>query len=57
MTLTVDPCAREWGPELCTREGGRAESALLPTQLLWKLESPNFMEGSLAKELCRVQFW
>ena len=34
--------AREWGPELRAREGGQNLPPPLPTQLLWKLESPNF---------------
>ena len=40
-----------------TRPGrGGAESAPLPTQLLWKLESSIFMGGCLVEDLYHVQF-
>ena len=40
-----------------TRPGRGVESAPLPTYLIWRLESPIFMEGGLAKYLYGVQFW
>ena len=43
--------ARECGSEIRAREGGRGlESVSLPTQLLWRLESPDLMGGGLAIE-------
>ena len=49
---------REWGPELRAREGG-AESTLPPANPApMKVRITNFfMEGRLAKDLYRVQFW
>ena len=47
--------ARERGSELRARKGGSISP--LPTKLLWKLESPNFIGDGLAKDLYHIQFW